>query len=99
MADASSTGYVVAGHSPVAPLPSDPTGPQTRVMLWHVAKQGGIPHLIADGDITVNSFDVPASAPQPNGAPVVDTLDARLTQAVGHADPDAANDDTELTDL
>ena len=90
LADASATGYIVAGHSPVAPLPSDPTGPQTRLMLWHTTLQGGQPHLFADGDLTVGSFDVPASAPQPSGGPVLDTLDARLTQAVGHADPDAA---------
>jgi hypothetical protein len=89
IADASSSGYIVAGHSPVAPLPSDPTGPQTKVMQWHVAMQGGTPHLFADGDLTVLSFDIPASAPQPNGAPQIDTLDARLTQAVAHADPDA----------
>ncbi len=89
MSDASATGYILAGHSPVAPLPTDPTGPQTKVMVWHTLSQGGQPHLFADGDLAVNAFDVPASAPQPNGGPVVDTLDARLTQAVGHADPDA----------
>jgi hypothetical protein len=87
--DASTTGYIVAGHSPLAPKPTDPNGPQTKIMVWHVAKQGGTPHLIADGDLTVGSFDVPASAPQPGG-PTVDTLDARLTQAVAHADPDVA---------
>ncbi|HKW69158.1 MAG TPA: hypothetical protein VJP81_01115, partial [Candidatus Dormibacteraeota bacterium] len=91
MSDASSTGYIVAGHSPVAPRPTDPTGAQTKVMLWHVVRQSGTPHLIADGDLTVNSFDIPAGAPQPNGAPVIDTLDARLTQAVAHNDPDAGN--------
>src|SRR6266700_3658960 len=89
LTDAASTGYIVAGHSPVAPLPSDPNGPQTRVMLWHTTLQGGQPRLFADGDLTVGSFDVPASAPQPGGGPVIDTLDARLTQAVGHSDPDA----------
>ncbi|HEX9476022.1 MAG TPA: hypothetical protein VGA41_05150 [Candidatus Dormibacteraeota bacterium] len=89
MSDASSVGYVLAGHSPLAPKPTDPNGPQTRLMVWHVALQGGNPRLIADGDLTVGSFDVPASVPQPGG-PTVDSLDARLTQAVGHADPDAA---------
>jgi len=89
MSDASSLGYIVAGHSPVAPLPSDPTGPQTKVMLWHTALQGGTPHLFADGDLTVGSFDVPAPVLQPGG-PTIDSLDARLTQAVGHADPDVS---------
>src|SRR6267378_785119 len=78
IADASPVGYIVAGHSPVAPLPSDPTGPQTKVMLWHTTLQGGQPHLFADGDLTVGSFDVPLSAPQPGGGPPIDTLDARL---------------------
>jgi hypothetical protein len=90
LSDASSTGYIAAGHSPVAPRPSDPNGPQTRIMLWHTTLQGGQARLFADGDLTVGSFDVPASAPQPGGGPVIDTLDARLTQAVGHSDPDAA---------
>lgn len=88
ISDASSNGYIVAGHSPVAPRPSDPTGPQTKLMMWHTSLQGGTPHLYADGDLTVGSFDVPASAPQPGG-PTLDTLDARLSQAVAHFDPDA----------
>jgi hypothetical protein len=89
LADASSVGYIVAAHSPVAPLPTDPTGPQTKIMLWHTALQGAVPHLFADGDLTVGTFNVPAAVPQPGG-PTLDSLDARLTQAVGHADPDAA---------
>jgi hypothetical protein len=86
--DASSSGYVVAGHSPLPPRTGDPLGPQTKVMLWHVTRQGGVPRLTADSDVTVGSFDVPAAAPQPGG-PTLETLDARLTQAVAHADPDA----------
>ena len=86
--DASSSGYVVASHSPLPPRTGDPLGPQTKVMVWHTTKQGGVPKLTADGDLAVGSFDVPAAAPQPGG-PTLDTLDARLTQAVAHADPDA----------
>jgi hypothetical protein len=84
--DASQGGFIVAAHSPtLAPL-----GPQTRVMAWHVTRQpSGNPMLSADGDMTVNSFDVPAGVPQPGGAPLIDSLDARLTQAVAHADPNA----------
>ncbi|HYR49297.1 MAG TPA: hypothetical protein VES90_03855, partial [Candidatus Eisenbacteria bacterium] len=89
LADASSLGYIVAGHSPLAPKPSDPTGPQTKLMVWHTALQGGAPRLFADGDLTVGSFDVPAGVLQPGGAPEIESLDARLTQAVAHADPDA----------
>ena len=84
--DASQGGFIVAAHTPtLAPL-----GPQTKVMAWHVTRQpSGNPVLNADGDMTVTSFDVPAGVPQPGGAPLIDSLDARLTQAVAHADPNA----------
>ncbi|HKW59414.1 MAG TPA: hypothetical protein VJR46_06630 [Candidatus Dormibacteraeota bacterium] len=84
--DASQGGFIVAAHSPtLAPL-----GPQTKIMAWHVTRQpSGNPALNADGDTTVSSFDVPAGVPQPGGAPLIDSLDARLTQAVAHADPKA----------
>jgi len=85
--DASGTGYVVAAHTPV-PENSPPLGPQTKLMTWHLVSQGGTPQLVADGDLTVASFGVPANVPQPN-APAIDSLDARLTMAVAHADPDA----------
>jgi hypothetical protein len=82
--DASTGGYVVAAHTPTLA----PTGPQTKIMAWHMKKQpSGTPTLVADGDLVVASFDVPASVPQPG--PAIDSLDARLTQAVGHADPGA----------
>lgn len=85
-ADASTVGYVVAAHSPLA----TPLGPQTRLMLWHVVSNGGTPGLVTDGEVSVPSFDVPAPAPQPNSSNRLDTLDARLTQAVAHADPGAS---------
>ncbi len=86
--DASGSGYIIAAHSPLPPRKGDPLGPQTKMMVWHTTTQGGVPKLTADGDLTVGSFDVPASVPQPGG-PTLDTLDARLTMAVAHADPDA----------
>jgi len=86
--DPSSSGYILAGHSPLPPRTGDPLGPQTKIMVWHAARQGNAPVLVADGDFTVGSFDVPEAAPQPGG-PTLETLDARLTQAVAHADPDA----------
>ena len=85
--DASQTGFIVAAHTPTLA----PVGPQTKIMAWHLVKQPGKPNLAADGDMTVNSFDVPATAPQPGGAPTIDTLDARLTQALSLKDPSAAN--------
>jgi hypothetical protein len=80
---ASQTGYIVAAHSPL----TLPAGPRAKVMVWHMTLQGGVPVLVADGDIAVGSFDVPADVPQP-GAPL-DTLDGQLTQAVAQRDPDA----------
>jgi hypothetical protein len=83
--DSSPMGYIVAAHSPMNP----PTGPQTKVMAWHMTVIGNSPRLVQDGDMTVNSFNIPPPIPQPG--PSLDSLDARLTQAVGRADPDAGN--------
>jgi Concanavalin A-like lectin/glucanases superfamily/Fibronectin type III domain len=83
--DSSNTGYIVAAHSPA----SAPVGPQTKVMAWHMVKSPSGPQLVQDGDLTVRSFNVPPPIPEPG--PTIDSLDARLTQAVGHKDPDAGN--------
>ncbi|TMD93107.1 MAG: hypothetical protein E6I73_00920 [Chloroflexi bacterium] len=60
--------------------------PQSKVMVWHMTAQPG-PVLVADGDVAVGTFAIPASAPQPGTTYQVDTLDGRLTQAVAHFDP------------
>jgi fibronectin type 3 domain-containing protein len=80
-------GYVVAGHSPL----DAPAGPRTDLMVWHVMPSGvgPAPALVADGEVAVGSFDIPAPAPQPGTTLKLDTLDARLTQAVAAYDPDA----------
>jgi Concanavalin A-like lectin/glucanases superfamily/Fibronectin type III domain len=83
--DSSNAGYIVAAHSPA----DAPVGPRTKVMAWHLVKGTGGPQLVQDGDLTVRSFNVPPPIPQPG--PTIDSLDARLTQAVGHKDPDAGN--------
>lgn len=83
--DSSSAGYIVAAHSPM----NTPPGPQTKVMAWHLVKGGSGAQLVADGDMTVRSFNIPPAIPQPG--PSLDSLDARLTQAVGLRDPDAGN--------
>ena len=75
-------GYIVAAHSPL----TSPAGPRNNLMVWHMAMQSGSPLLVADGDMTVNSYDVPADAPQPGAS--LDTLDGQLTQAVARHDPD-----------
>ena len=87
-AGAATVGYVVAGHSPL----DAPAGPRTDLMVWHVMPngEGTAPLLVADGDVAVGSFDVPAPAPQLGTTLKLDTLDARLTQAVATYDPGAA---------
>ncbi len=85
-ADASTGAFIVAAHSPtLAPL-----GAQAKIMTWNLRRLATAkPALNVDGDVSVGSFNVPANVPQPGGGPVIDSLDARLTQAVAHADPAA----------
>ena len=78
-ADGSTPGYIVAAHD-------DTAAPQSKVMVWHFAPG---PTLVADGDITVGSFSVPPSVPQPGSTYLLDSLDGRLTQAVQLRDPSA----------
>ena len=86
--DANATGYIVAAHGADVPAPGD--FPETKVMALHTVRRvDGSGGLIADGDMTVNSFDIPASAPQPGVSYLIDTNDTRLTHAVGRTDPDA----------
>ena len=85
-ADASPNGYVIAAHSPV-----DGVGPAApKIMVWHWAVLNGSAALFADGDVsTVATFGIPAPVPQSGTSDVLDTLDARLTQAVAVNDPTA----------
>jgi hypothetical protein len=78
-ADASAGGYIVAAHD-------DTAAAQSKVMVWHMAPG---PTLVADGDITVGTFSVPPSVPQPGSTFLLDSLDGRLTQAVQLRDPSA----------
>jgi hypothetical protein len=78
--DANATGYIVAAHDP----------PANKVMAWHLVRQAdGSAGLLANGDMIVNSYDVPPAAPQPGVSFLIDTNDTRITQAVGRTDPDA----------
>ena len=80
-ADGSSPGYIVGAHD-------DSTAAQSKVMVWHFAPG---PTLVADGDITVGTFSVPPSVPQPGTTYLLDSLDGRLTQAVQLRDPSAGS--------
>src|SRR2546430_5124963 len=51
---------------------------------------------VADGDLTVGSFAVPPSVPQPDTTYLLDSLDGRLTQAVQMSDPSADRKSTRL---
>ncbi len=84
-ADPSAVGYIVAAHSPV-----DGTGSSApKIMVWHWALAGGVPLLVGDGDVAISTFDIPAAVPQPGTSYRLDSLDARLTQAVAVNDPGA----------
>jgi hypothetical protein len=90
-ADASAFGYIVAAHSPV-----DGTGTSAPlIMVWHLALNSGCtpspcaPALVADGDVLVSTFGIPPPVPQLGTSYTLDSLDARLTQAVAVNDPNA----------
>ena len=84
-ADGSPLGYIVAAHSPV-----DGTGTSApKIMVWHWALIGGSPALVSDGEVAVPTFGIPAPVPQAGTSYTLDTLDARLTQAVAVNDPSA----------
>jgi hypothetical protein len=84
-ADSSAFGYIVAAHSPV-----DGTGTSApKIMVWHWALVAGSPALVSDGDVAVSTFEIPAPVPQPGTSDTLDSLDARLTQAVAVNDPGA----------
>jgi hypothetical protein len=69
-------GYVVSAY-----FPGPPPATENQLAVFHVDSLGV---LHADGDLSVNSYASPFPAPDPGGASVgLDTLDGRLTQAVG----------------
>ena len=70
-------GYVVSAYDPYGP----PAVAQTKLAVWHLDSSGV---LHAHADIPVTTYAIPAAAPNLGGAPIgIDTLDGRLTQAVG----------------
>ncbi|MGH2661889.1 MAG: Calx-beta domain-containing protein [Actinomycetota bacterium] len=61
----------------------------SEIMVWHVSGPAAAPVLTEDGEIGVSTYDFPANVPQPGTTNVLDSLDARLTQAVAAPDPGA----------
>lgn len=86
IADASGSGFAVAADDPTGDTP----GAKSHLTLWQIGGSGTAPTFTRLGAVPVSSFDVPAAVPQPGAlSDTLDSLDSRLTQAVGHADPDA----------
>src|SRR5260370_31086210 len=54
--------------------------PQSKLAVWHLDATGT---LIQNPDVTVAPFAAPPSARQAGSTNLIDTLDGRLTQAVG----------------
>src|SRR6185312_12611217 len=82
--DGGANGYVVASDF------AGP-GPQNQVMAWRMSGggAGAAPSLVAYGNIAVSTYSIPANVPQPGTSAVLDSSDARLTQAVSMTDPGA----------
>jgi len=73
-------GYVVSAYDAGGNVTALPT-PQSRLAVWHLDSAGV---LHQDSDIPVTTYALPNPAPQLNGTNnLLDTLDGRLTQAVG----------------
>jgi len=76
-------GYVVSAYDPGGSINNSGTvTTQSKLAVWHIDAAGAAHQ---DADITVTPYTVPFSAPQSGGGTtdVIDTLDGRLTQAVG----------------
>jgi hypothetical protein len=81
--DTSATGYVVAEPSSIFG-----GGGASSLSLFKVGKNAdGSLNLGAARNVSVPSYDLPANAPQKGTTKVLDTLDARNTQAVLAKDP------------
>jgi hypothetical protein len=70
-------GYVVSAYDPFGP----PAAPQSKLAVWHLDTNGV---LVQHADISVTTYTFPSPAPNQGGSSFkIDTLDGRLTQAVG----------------
>ncbi len=82
IADSSATGYVVAANY------SD----MSHIDVYSVGRSGGNDTVSAPSGVTVPQFGLPAYVPQPGTSEVLDSLDARLTQAVAVTDPNTTQE-------
>jgi hypothetical protein len=89
LTDSSKKGYVLAADFPGS-------GSAKEIAVWSVSGSSKI-SIQSRGNIQVDAYSLPDNVPQPSGGDDLDALDARLTQAVGHADPDADDDEAVWT--
>jgi hypothetical protein len=71
-------GYIVSSYDVGGNVQAP--APQTKLAVWHL-DSGGILHQ--DADVSVVSYAMPPAAAQLGSTNKIDTLDGRLTQAVG----------------
>jgi hypothetical protein len=81
--DPSSTGYVL-GMSDIECPPICGTG--TKLTVFTVTNNNGVPSVSAPHSITVGSYQSPPDAPQKQTGRKLDTLDGRITHAVSGFD-------------
>ncbi|HEY1332304.1 MAG TPA: hypothetical protein VGH10_12650 [Actinomycetota bacterium] len=79
--DPSSTGYVVSAPFDVSENRGD------ELSVFTVTKVGSSPSFSAASNVAVPFFDIPQNAPQKGSSLELDTMDARLTNAVSGPDP------------
>ncbi len=72
-------GYIVSAYDPSGSNGGAPL-PKSKLAVLHL-DSGGTLHK--DADVPVSTYNTPPSAAQSGTADLLDTLDARLTQAVG----------------
>jgi hypothetical protein len=68
--------------------------PSTEIGLFKVTRNAttGVPVIqVAGSAVTVQAYDVPPNAPQKDTQFLIDTMDARMTQAVAAIDPGHSN--------
>lgn len=86
MTDSSPVDYILAAQQPS-------NGPVSNLLVWQTSSSSGVTSIGAFG---VASYNMPPDVPQPStgttacgtAGTCLDSGDARLTQAVGHYDPD-----------
>ena len=76
----STNGYIVSAYDASGGNGQALVSVRNKLAIWHLDSSGV---LHQHSDISVQSFTLPSPAPQLGGTNPIDTLDARLTQAVG----------------